>query len=72
LKAGHEFICVCCSEGHPEEEGVLDEQLGGPVCPECKKNIKGALAEMKNAWKCPIRPMEKSDLNPSNFKRFIT
>lgn len=70
-KAGELFRCACCGDESDQSEASFDEQLNGPVCDDCRKNIRGALAWMKEVWGRDVRPLCKSDINNSNHKRFL-
>jgi len=69
-KAGHLFRCVCCDEEHDENVAVFDQQLAGPLCPECRKNSLWATAYLKKEG--IDRPIVVGDINDSNSKRFST
>jgi len=67
-KAGHVFRCVCCEDEKDETEAHYDTQLNGPICLECNRNSKWAIAYMKKEG--IDRPIHKDDLNPQLNARF--
>jgi hypothetical protein len=69
-KAGHLCKCVCCLEDFDEADATLDAQLGGPICPECRRNTLWATAYLKK-FAGADRPFEKADLTNENHKRFL-
>jgi hypothetical protein len=69
------FRCVCCKDAHDESQATLDEQLGGPVCDDCRQLIRGGLAWLKKCTALPdgssvSRPLNAGDITPANHKRF--
>jgi len=66
-KAGHVFSCRCCGEEKPEDRAEFDNQLNGPVCPECKQDLRWAQAWLKKAE--ITRPLMERDLNEQVKKR---
>ena len=69
MHAGELFVCVICNEEHNQEEAKLDAQLQGPVCQECSRNAKWAVAWMKREG--IDRPMVRGDIKEWNHKRFM-
>lgn len=69
MSAGELFVCVCCEDEAPQEEASYDPQFSGPVCEECRRNSKWAMAWLKREG--ITRPVVKSDINEYNCKRFI-
>ncbi len=65
---GEVFKCVCCREEKNAEESSHDPYLGGLVCDDCRKDLIKATAWLK-LYKIS-RPVEPSDVNQFNFKRF--
>lgn len=47
MKAGQLFICVCCRDETPESEAAYDDDLDGPVCQMCRKDMGKAQAWLK-------------------------
>ena len=68
MSAANAFNCVCCRNDKPEDEAVIDQQLGGPVCEECRKDLIKAVAWLKHAG--ITRPLEVGDINNHNCNRF--
>lgn len=67
-KAGLLFKCVCCSDPAPESEAHYDQQFGGPICTECRRNSLWAIAYLKKEG--IDRPFAINDINNHNNKRF--
>lgn len=78
--AAESFLCVCCYGEFPEREASFDEDLAGPVCEGCRKDLRNASAilaaylvtseDKKN--KIKARPIKPEDIDINNFKRFKT
>ncbi len=66
-KAGTVFHCVLCKQDKPESEASFDPQLNGPVCEECKTELRWAEAWLKRAD--IRRPLVTTDLNEHLKKR---
>lgn len=78
MHAGHLIRCVCCGEEAPEDTAKFDNQLNGPVCPECDRLLKWAQARIKESMnkdypECKVRPMTDEDISSGlvNHKRFL-
>lgn len=67
--AGHLFSCVVCRGDYPEDIAFHDEQLAGPICPECKYRCFKAVVLLKKEG--IGRPINLDDINQSNCKRFL-
>lgn len=70
MSVSHLFSCCICRETHNEDEARWDDQLNGPVCKDCANQAKMGLAWLRHSLGVPIRPMEQSDINQYNHKRF--
>lgn len=46
MSPGLLYPCACCREGLPAGLLVLDQGMGGHVCPECRRNGQWATAHM--------------------------
>lgn len=69
MHPSHEiFRCRCCGEDKPQDEASLDQVLGGPVCEWCRKAMIKAEAYLR--FHGINRPVETSDINYHNCKRF--
>lgn len=64
------FRCVCCGEEHDAGQATFDDQLGGPVCEDCRKSLRNAEAWLKSAN--ITRPVNAGDITQFNYKRFST
>lgn len=69
-KAGMVFRCSCCNEDKNEQDASHDPELNGPVCPECRTGLMWAFCALKK-YMGPTRPLNKNDINDSNYKRFM-
>lgn len=65
---GQQFRCVCCKEPHDEQEATYEDDLGGPVCDDCRKALLGASAWLKTAGM--KRVFKATDITQSNHARF--
>ena len=60
VKAGMMFRCCCCGESFPEDQAIVDQQLG-PVCKECNTRLLGANAWLKEIFSRPLVMGERFD-----------
>ena len=54
----HVYACACCRETFhvpAGQEPRLDNDLGAPVCPECKRNLAWAGAYLKQSGIHPCK-----------------
>ena len=62
------FRCVCCSGEFDADQASFDDQLGGPVCEDCRKQLRNAEAWLKSEG--ISRPVSAGDITQFNYKRF--
>ena len=40
-------VCICCRDLAPSNDCTADPDLEGPVCPDCRRHLMVASAQMK-------------------------